>query len=75
MDTNTHRFLYKEETHKVIGCALEVLKTIGHDLLEKSYENALVVEFQLNQLKITARHVGSLLNFKHPKLQWERSIL
>lgn len=46
MDTDKHRFLYKEETHKVIGCAFEVLNTLGHGLLEKPYENALVVEFQ-----------------------------
>jgi len=46
MNTDLHRFLFKEETHKVIGCAFEVLNTLGHGLLEKPYENALVVEFQ-----------------------------
>ena len=46
MDTDTHRFLYKEETHKIIGCAFEVLNSLGHGLLEKPYENALVVEFE-----------------------------
>ena len=127
MNTDTHRFLYKEETHKIIGCAFEVLNTLGHGLLEKPYENALVVEFQqqgvsfaqqprfpviyknvqvgeyipdlivfdkiivdtkviesignnekaqiINYLKITGLKVGLLLNFKHPKLQWERIIL
>ena len=63
MDTDKHRFLYKEETHKIIGCAFEVLNTLGHRLLEKPYENALIVE------------PGLLLNFKHPKLEWERIIL
>ena len=38
-------FLFKEETHRIIGCAMEVLNTLGHGLLEKPYENALVVEF------------------------------
>ncbi len=127
MDTDKHRFLYKEETHKIIGCAFEVLNTLGHGLLEKPYENALVVEFGLQQipyqqqarfpvtykavqvgeympdlivfnrivvdtkvierignnekaqiinyLKITGLRVGLLLNFKHPKLEWERIIL
>jgi len=127
MDTDKHRFLFKEETHKVIGCAFEVLNTLGNGLLEKPYENALVVEFQqqgvpfaqqprfpviyksvqvgeyipdlivfhkiivdtkvidsignnekaqiINYLKITGLHVGLLLNFKHPKLQWERIVL
>jgi GxxExxY protein len=41
----TQEFLYKEETHRIIGCAFEVLNTLGHGLLEKPYENALVVEF------------------------------
>lgn len=45
MDTDKHRFLFKEETHKIIGCAMEVLNTLGHGLLEKPYENALCVEF------------------------------
>jgi GxxExxY protein len=120
-------FLFKEETHRIIGCAMEVLNTLGHGLLEKPYENALVVEFQhqdisyaqqprfpviyktvhvgeyipdllvfdkiivdtkaiesignnekaqiINYLKITGLRVGLLLNFKHPKLQWERIVL
>ena len=39
-------FLFKEETHKIIGCAFEVLNTLGHGLLEKPYENAMAVEFK-----------------------------
>jgi len=127
MDTDRHGFLYKEETHRIIGCAFEVLNTLGHGLLEKPYENALAVEFQqqgipyaqqprfpviyksvnvgeyipdlivfdkiivdtkviekignnekaqvINYLKITGLRVGLLLNFKHAKLEWTRSIL
>jgi len=29
----------------------------------------------LNYLKITKLHVGIILNFKHPKLEWERLVL
>ena len=47
MNTDKHGFLYKQETHRIIGCAFDVLNTLGHGLLEKPYENALVVEFQL----------------------------
>lgn len=106
---------------------MEVLNTLGHGLLEKPYENALVVEFDLrgirfqqqlrfdvtykavkvgeyvpdliaygqivvdaktieqitneergqilNYLKITGFRVGVILNFKHPKLEWERLVL
>jgi len=53
MDTDTHRFLYKEETHRIIGCAFEVLNTLGHGLLEKPYENALVVEFKQQAVPYT----------------------
>ncbi len=50
MDTDEHRFLFKEETHQIIGCAMEVLNTLGHGLLEKPYENALCVEFGLRKI-------------------------
>ena len=106
---------------------MEVLNTLGHGLLEKPYENALVVEFTLrdipykqqprfdviyknvkvgdyipdlivfdkivvdaktidritdfergqilNYLKITQLKVGLIMNFKKPKLEWERLVL
>jgi len=71
MDTDKHRFLYKTETHQIIGCAFEVLNTLGHGLLEKPYEKAQII----NYLKITGLRVGLLLNFKHTKLEWERIAL
>jgi GxxExxY protein len=46
MNTDTHRLVHEDETRRIIGCAMEVLNTLGHGLLEKPYENALVVEFQ-----------------------------
>lgn len=39
--------ILKEEVHRIVGCAMEVLNVLGHGLLEKPYENALVVEFNL----------------------------
>jgi GxxExxY protein len=45
MDTNQHELILKEEVYAVVGCALEVLRALGHGLHEKPYENALVVEF------------------------------
>lgn len=120
------KFLLKEETHRIIGCAFEVLNEIGHGFYEKIYENALVVEFglqgigfeqqrrydilykqnpvgfyvpdliafgqvivdaktiemitdeergkMLNYLKVTGLRVGLILNFKHPKLEFERVV-
>ena len=41
------QFLLKEETHRIIGCSMEVINEIGHGFHEKIYENALVVEFRL----------------------------
>ena len=127
MDTNKHQLILGEEVRKIVGCAFEVLNTLGCGLLEKPYENALCVEFKLqgipfaqqprynvfykgikvgdyipdlivfqsivvdtktidritdlergqilNYLKITGCRVGLILNFKHPRLEWERLVL
>jgi|SRR5438034_9348918 len=128
MNTNkSELLLLKNEVFQVVGCAIEVLNTLGHGLLEKPYENALVVEFglrkvsfrqqppfdvvykgqkigvfvpdliafdtvvvdtkvidritdherglMLNYLRITGLRIGVILNFKHPKLEWERIAL
>ena len=128
MNTNkSELLLLKNEVFQVVGCAIEILNTLGHGLLEKPYENALVVEFglrkipfrqqpsfdvvykgqnvgvfipdliafdaavvdtkvidritdherglMLNYLRITGLRVGVILNFKHPKLEWERIAL
>lgn len=50
MDTNKHELLLKDDVFKIVGCAMEVLNTLGHGLLEKPYENALVVEFGLKDI-------------------------
>jgi GxxExxY protein len=47
MDMDRHGLLNEDETRQIIGCAMEVLNGLGHGLLEKPYENALVVEFGL----------------------------
>jgi hypothetical protein len=44
-DTNEEKLLFKDEVLQIIGCAIEVLNTLGHGIVEKPYENALVVEF------------------------------
>ena len=127
MNTNGHELVFKQEVYQIVGCAMEVLNTLGHGLLEKCYENALVVEFKLrgipfnqqevfqvlykeeivgryvpdllvfdkiivdtktidnitdhqrgqvlNYLRITNLRVGVILNFKRPKLDWERLVL
>ena len=127
MSANRQKLYLKEEVYQIVGCAMEVLNVLGHGLLEKPYENALVVEFGikktpykqqprfdviyktkkvgeyvpdlivfeqivvdtkvvdrisdhemgqiLNYLKITGLKVGLVLNFKYPKLEWQRYVL
>ena len=90
MNTNRSEILLlKTEVFQIVGCAIEVLNTLGHRFLEKPYENALVVAFGmrkipfrqsrkplgLNYLRITGLRVGMILNFKHRKLEWERIAL
>ncbi len=58
-------------TREIIGCAFEVINELGHGLNEKSYENALVVEFQLRAIAhqqqcrfpvvYKGRHVGEFI--------------
>ena len=50
MYTKDEELLLKEEVFQIVGCALEVLNTLGHGLVEKPYENALVVEFGLRKI-------------------------
>jgi GxxExxY protein len=47
MDTSEEKLLLKEEVFQIVGCGIEVLNTLGHGIVEKPYENALVVEFGL----------------------------
>jgi GxxExxY protein len=50
MDTNEEKLLFKDEVFQIIGCAIEVLNTLGHGIVEKPYENAMAVEFALRQI-------------------------
>ena len=42
----------KDEAFEIVGCAMTVLNELGHGLLEKPYENALVVEFGLQSIPV-----------------------
>jgi len=50
MNTNKHELVFKEEVFQIVGCAMEVLNGLGYGLREKSYENALAVEFGLRAI-------------------------
>jgi len=129
-DTKGHEgqgLLHGDLVYSIVGCAIEVLRGIGHGLHEHPYEHALVVEFRLrglrydqqrrfpviykgekvsefvpdlvvddavivdtkvidritdhergqmlNYLRVTGLRVGLIVNFRRPKLEWERIIL
>ena len=61
MDTNEDKRLLKNEVFQIVGSAIEVLNTLGHGLVEKPYENALVVEFGLRKIPFSAAVL-----FRHP---------
>src|SRR5437773_875122 len=50
MDTNEEKLLLKDEVFQIVGCAIDVLNTLGHGLVEKPFENTLVVEFGLRKI-------------------------
>ena len=50
MDTNEEKLLFKGEVFQIVGCAIEVLNTLGHGIVERPYENALAVEFGLRRI-------------------------
>ena len=43
---------FHEETRRILGCSFEVLNVLGHGFHEKIYENALVVEFDLQDISV-----------------------
>jgi GxxExxY protein len=47
MEPSENKLLFKSEVFQIVACAIEVLNTLGHGIVEKPYENALVVEFRL----------------------------
>lgn len=42
-------------TYKVIGCAMEVYRTLGPGLLESAYEKALIHELKLNNIPVQSQ--------------------
>jgi len=50
MATNNDKILYPEESYQIVGCAMDVVNELGPGLIEKPYEKALVVEFQLRKI-------------------------
>jgi GxxExxY protein len=62
MNTNKDNVLYPDESYQIVSCAIEVLNYHGPGLVEKIYENSLVIEFRLRGIS-------------HLKLEVERIVL
>jgi GxxExxY protein len=64
-------FLFKEECYKIIGCAMEVYKTLGNGFLEAVYQEALEIEFTNQNVpfnkekEIKIEYKGITLNKKY----------
>src|SRR5438045_694070 len=65
VDPNGGKLLAKEEVFEIVGCALEVLNTLGHGFVEKPYENSLVVEFGLRNIPFQQQPLLDLLYKGH----------
>ena len=53
-------------TEKIIGCAIEVHRTLGPGLLEITYESALAVELKLAGLNFERKHIVPITYKGHP---------
>jgi GxxExxY protein len=65
MDTNGDKLLLKQEVFQIVGSAIEVLNTLGNGLIEKPYENALVVEFGLRKIPFRQQPSFDVLYKEH----------
>jgi GxxExxY protein len=61
MDSNGEKLLFKNEVYQIVGCAIEVLNTLGHGIVEKPYENALAVELGLRAIPFRQQPVFDVL--------------
>ena len=67
MDNGDVKLLFKHEVFQIVGCAIEVLNTLGHGIVEKPNENALVVEFRLRGIPFQQQPVFDLF-YKETKV-------
>jgi GxxExxY protein len=63
MNTNAHeeKWVHGDLVYRIVGCALEVLNTLGHGLHEKPYENSLIVECGLKAIPVEAQRRFEIL--------------
>jgi hypothetical protein len=77
--------MWEEVTHGIIGCAMQVHRTLGNGFLEVIYQRAMELEMAavsrldeihlaraLNYLKTYQKPVGLLINFGTKSLEFKR---
>jgi len=60
--------LYKDEVYKIVGAAFEVYNELGNGFLEAVYQEALEIEFDLQNIKFIPQNELSI-NYKSKKLK------
>ena len=71
---STHGYDFDDATGAVIGCALEVHRTLGPGFREVVYQRALALELDAAGLDFGREKVGLLLNFGAARLQIKRLV-
>ncbi len=54
-------FPFKQECYDIVGCCMEVHKTLGHGFLEADYQEALTYEFANQQIPYYKEKVLNIL--------------
>ena len=73
--------LEKDLVYRIIGCAMTVHNTLGHGLREKTYENALCVEFRhqgieySQQIRYSVYYRNELVDEFVPDLVVEKRVI
>ncbi len=60
MNVNSEKLSKDDPVYKIIGCAMDVLNSIGHGLREKTYERALMVEFRYQEMEYETQKIFSV---------------
>lgn len=50
------QYLYSDLTHKIIGCAMEVHRTLGNGFQEVIYQRALAIEMGMQRVSFSREH-------------------
>ena len=61
MSSNEIEPIYKEESQRIIGCAMEVHNQLGYGFHEKPYERSLVIEFQDQKIPCVQQKIFPIL--------------